>query len=470
MSCLPDEFLRLIESYNAPALAELSGALLTDPSVSVRFNPAKGATSLASLEPVPWCPDGAYLPERYPFAFDPLWHQGVYYVQDASSMFVSHVVDSILQRITLNRPVRLLDACAAPGGKTTAAISRLPLDATIVANEYVPARCAVLCENLAKWGYGDAAVTRGDTNRFRSHPEAFDIIIADVPCSGEGMMRKDPEAVAQWSLSLVEQCVKRQREIVDNLWDALAPGGFLIYSTCTFNRLENEEMVQYIVDSYQAESVELHVDPSWGIEAGVNTPHHCYRFIPGRVRGEGLFMALLRKPGTLPRQHDGSASSHGRKGAYKRRGAKGKQPSLDQSMLTVLRSWLNQEAEFHLEDDHIVALPEGSDPLIAKLGGGLRVATIKGRDLVPTQQLAMSRHLRTEGFPTADVDAATAIDYLRCRAITLPNATPRGIILLRYEGRPLGFVKNLGSRANNLYPKPWRILSQDADPFIFPKS
>ena len=242
---LPAQFLDIIRSYGSEAFEALPRALAEEPSVSVRFNRAKGFGPAPSADTVSWCPQGIYLPERPAFTFHPPLHQGAYYVQDASSMFLWHV----LSRLTADgRPVRYLDACAAPGGKTTVALDVLPQGSVVVANEYDGRRAGILRENLTKWGAPLHVVTSGDTARFSAYPSAFDIIAADVPCSGEGMMRKDPEAVSQWSPALVEQCVERQREIIANLWPALAPGGYMVYSTCTFNREENELMVSRLIE------------------------------------------------------------------------------------------------------------------------------------------------------------------------------------------------------------------------------
>ena len=267
-----------------------------NPSVAIRLNRAK-ATGLGvdGADRVPWCHEGFYLDRRGAFTFDPAFHQGLYYVQDPSSMIISEAV----RRLTADtqEPVAYLDACAAPGGKTTAAIDALPAGSLVVANEFVPARAAVLRDNIVKWGYPAAVVTQGDTSRFRKLSGMFDIVAADVPCSGEGMMRKDDEAVAQWSPALVNRCAELQREIVANLWPALAPGGYFIYSTCTFNRSEDEENLQWMIDELGAEPVDLGLPGEWMIAGGIGTDLPCYRFLPHRLRGEGLFMGVMRKPG-----------------------------------------------------------------------------------------------------------------------------------------------------------------------------
>ena len=451
---LPEEFIKLIESYRAPQLAGLGEALLTTPEVSVRINPLKSRRLAASADTrVPWCYEGVYLPERPRFTFSPELHQGVYYVQDASSMFINHVLKSLLDG---KGPVRYLDACAAPGGKTTAAISALPAGSTVGANEYVAARAAVLRENLAKWGYPPTTVTCGPVSRFGEQTGAYDVIAADVPCSGEGMMRKEAVAVEQWSPQLVEKCAALQREIVSELWPALAPGGLLIYSTCTFNRTENEEMVAYLVKQFGAESVEVPSAMAFpGIAGGIDTPYHCYRFIPGRTRGEGLFMAVLRKP-----DDDLPNCEPRRPKKNKARGEKGSKP--DMALKSVME-WIEgpaaEGAKCTREGDEIWIEPT-VHPLWRGVVPRLHAATVKGKDIIPSQHLALSRMLRREAMRECEVDARTAIDYLSCKAVALPDGTPRGIVLLTYGGEPLGFVKNLGGRANNLYPRQWRILTE----------
>ena len=248
-------------------------ALQTEPSVAVRVNRRK-AMPPATDDPVAWCRSGIYLDARRQFTFDPLLHSGCYYVQDASSMFISHV----LSQVAGNSPVAYLDLCAAPGGKTTAAIDALPDGSLVVANEIDSRRAQILRENVVKWGYPHCVVTNSDASRLGKLHEAFDIVAADMPCSGEGMMRKDDEAVAQWTPALVEQCAARQREIASDIWQALKPGGIFIYSTCTFNRFEDEENARFACQLMGGELLEER------------------HFLPGRDRGEGFYVAAIRKP------------------------------------------------------------------------------------------------------------------------------------------------------------------------------
>lgn len=461
---LPAEFIDMLDSLG---LGDAAGAISShEPEVSVRLNRAKPADTLpaGTSGVVGWCPDGHYLKERPSFTMDPRWHQGRYYVQEGASMFHGHVVRSLSAMTT--RPLAVLDACASPGGKTTAVIDALAAGSVVVANEYVPSRAAILRENVIKWGYPATIVTRGDTARFADMGPVFDLIIADVPCSGEGMMRKDSEAVAQWSRGLVEECAARQREIVDNLWEALRPGGVMIYSTCTFNRSEDEMMVHHLIDDLGGESVEIPVDESWGIigalddRGRIDPSIHCYRFVPGHTRGEGLFVSVIRKPG-----EPGDTGRHISAPKVKSKGkGKGKDKSLP--IPPVASSWLENPSGYSIyaTDDRVNAFPAEHIPLLSLvrqhidvIHEGIVIGNIKGRDLVPSQSLVMSRALASGAFPRVEVDLDTALRYLRGESPVLPDGTPRGFVLLTFTGSPLGMVKNLGNRSNSLYPTSWRI-------------
>lgn len=451
---LPEGFVEAVVSAHAP-LEVLRQSLLAPPDVSVRVNAAKGASVPAGAERVSWCPEGFYLTQREAFTFDPAMHQGLYYVQDASSMVMAHVARLLTRD---GRAVRWLDACAAPGGKTTAAISALPAGSMVVANEFDARRAAALMENVERWGHAATMVTTGDTSALRRLPGFFDIVAVDAPCSGEGMMRKEEAAVKQWSPALVGQCAALQREILENVWQALRPGGYLVYSTCTFNTSENEENVAYIAESLGGEPVDLGLDALPGVIGAVCGNAPCARFLPGNVRGEGLFMAVLRKPGdeaatVVPQRIVKSVAEPRIKGM------------LGAGLL---------DGEFiysALRDGSVVALPAAHAAAMTHVAATLRaampglvVATPKGRDLLPTYALAHATALRREAWSCVDVDAQAAVATLRgeplsSSACTALGDAPRGPVLLTYGGHPLAFANNLGNRANNLVPHNRRILS-----------
>ena len=369
---------------------------------------------------VPWCPEGYYLSGRPQFTFDPLFHAGCYYVQEAASMFITHIINwwkvergkrkentpatelalesNLFPLSTFHfPPISALDLCAAPGGKSTAMRTVLPEGSLLVSNEPIPTRAQVLLENITKWGWPDCIVTNNYPRDFRKAKTHFDIILCDVPCSGEGMFRKDPATISEWSQQNVEKCWRLQREIVADAWECLNPGGLLIYSTCTFNIKENEENVRWIIDTYDAEPIMIPTEPEWNITGslleGFDAP--VYRFIPGITRSEGLFVCALVKRGVRSVEC----------------GVRG----VECGVRNVLRQ--NQ----HLK---VISL------------------------LNPHSTLHETK---------VDLPYQDALRYLRGEALILPPDTPRGIVTVTYKGVPLGPVKNIGNRANNLYPKPWRI-------------
>lgn len=414
----------------------------SEPSVSVRVNERRGAQVPAGADRVPWCPQGFYCIDRPAFTFDVDHHAGMYYVQDASSMFIAHVIRNLV-----DAPVRYLDLCAAPGGKTTAAVQALPEGSLVVANEYVAGRARVLADNVMRWGSDNVVVTNAAPAALGRLTHHFDVVAADVPCSGEGMMRKDDEAVAQWSPALVEQCAARQRSILDDVWPALRPGGLMIYSTCTFNLAENEQMVNYLIEYFGAEPVAVPIQDEWHIAPAIDSPFPAYRFMPHLTRGEGLFMAVLRKP-------DEPAA----------RPAKARRDN-PVAMPAELRQWLMNAQDMMVtrRGDELHAIGKQWAPDLALLGNlnvlsaGVPLAVAKGKGWMPHQALAWNVAAQRGAWPVAEVDYPTALAYLRGEAVVID--APRGYVLLTHRGRHMGFVNNLGNRANNLYPKPLRILT-----------
>lgn len=289
---LPEDFVRMMhEQYDADTADSLCHALCdTEPEVSIRLNPRKGKTlSIENLdvEACPWCPDAYYLHERPAFTFDPLLHAGAYYVQEASSMYVSQL---LRHHFPISGPSSALDLCAAPGGKSTLLASLLPSGSILVSNEPMPKRAQVLAENMQKWtrtAEGEypvrSVVTQNYPTDFVEFTGSFDLLLTDVPCSGEGMFRKDEVAVQDWSLQNVDLCWRRQREILQGIWHVLKPGGLLIYSTCTFNHFEDEDNVRWICENLGGMLLEER------------------HFLPGRDRGEGFYCAAIQ---SVPRDEE----------------------------------------------------------------------------------------------------------------------------------------------------------------------
>ena len=388
-------------------------------SVSIRLNPFKtsGTTQIAnSFEPIPiaWCKEGFYLNVRPNFTFDPLFHAGAYYVQEASSMFLSHVL-----RHLVRKPIALLDLCAAPGGKTTCARTAIAEGSIVFSNEPINKRAQILAENVQKFGHSDVVVTNNYPGDYKKTKLAFDVIVADVPCSGEGMFRKDPQAIAEWSEQNVANCWQLQRTIIADIWDNLKPGGLLIYSTCTFNAHENEENIAWILNEYDAELLEVPTEKAWNITGSLienplkaGKPFPVYRFIPGFTQGEGLFMAIIKKGGTSTN--------------------------------------LKPNAE---------KLVAEANKKLKVMAHGVKQGTTKGKKIIPDHSLALSVNSDRSAFADVEIDYDTAIKYLRHEAIMLPANAPKGIVTLVYRSHAIGFANNLGNRANNLYPQEWRIKS-----------
>ena len=429
-------------------------AFESDSPSSVRINKEKTThltMSDESTEQVPWCEEGYYLKSRPSFTFDPLFHAGCYYVQEASSMFLAHVL-----REYVNEPVRMLDLCAAPGGKSTLARTCLPDGSLLVANEVMRNRVQILAENLMKWGHPDTVVTCNDPSDFAKLPHFFDVMLTDVPCSGEGMFRKDEGAIADWSEENVAVCWKRQRRILADAWPCLKPGGLLIYSTCTFNLEENELNVEWIANELGADILEVKINPEWQITGNLSGEKFpVYRFLPHRIKGEGLFMAVLRK-------HENDENIQSRKKD------KRKQPTEKIQNLKLVKEWLKSDKplDFKQYGNLVVASHATLQDDLSMIGKtlkvvyeGIPVGEVKGKDILPHHALAMSSILNRDSFPLVELTYDQAISYLRKEAIVLDSSVPKGMVLMTYRQTPLGFVKNIGNRANNLYPNEWRIRS-----------
>ena len=419
-------------------------------SVSVRCNPLKMAVPISG-RPVPWSPYGVMLESRPLFTLDPIFHAGAYYVQDSSSMFVGHVFRNVLSAIDrpVGRPLRVLDLCAAPGGKTTdlaASLRQVCGDQfLLVANEVMKARVGVLADNVALWGDPNVVVTSDDPSAFASLTGYFDIILADVPCSGEGMFRKDEQAQQQWSADNVALCEGRQKRILADVWPSLRKDGIMIYSTCTFNKYENDDNVAWMAQNLGAEIL-----PNDLKSEGVVVTQHGYSLVPGLVEGEGQYCASVKKTSD-PEFVEGRVRSNNEKTA--------KQPVLPSG----LDSFFSIRMDFALKGEMVTAVPGhlSSDVNMFRrnlhvIAAGCAVGTLKGKILVPDADMALSAFLSVDAFPRQEIDRKTALAYLHRDNVAFPGA-PTGYLLVCHQGLPLGFVKNLGNRCNSLHPQSRRI-------------
>lgn len=398
-------------------------AISQEPVVSIRRNTFK--TSTFGGEPVPWCSTGIYLPERPVFTLDPNFHAGAYYVQEASSMFLEQAVKA---SVDLSKPLRVLDLCGAPGGKSTHLLQLISNESLLISNEVIRSRASVLSENIQKWGKANVVVTNNDAKDFTALTGYFDLIVVDAPCSGEGLFRKDHAAVEEWSEENANLCALRQRRILSDVWPSLKENGVLIYCTCTYNEAENEDNLRWFSQQKDIEFIDIPMSP--GVEKTTG-----YRFLPHKVKGEGFFIAGMRKRSNEER-------------------TRLKPNNLKPSKLNP--DWLKGDFRYYELGDLLVAFNNEELLPLNIISRGVAVASITKNKLVPEHALALSIHLKEDSFPIIDFDKTRALKYLAKETIDATD-NERGFALVRYDGNNLGFVNRLGNRINNLYPANWRI-------------
>lgn len=450
---LPAKFVeRVLRELGPDEGGALCRALTGEPSVSVRLNAAKGLAA-PSGRPIGWSSGGYWLDARPSFTLDPDFHAGRYYVQEASSQFVGHIV-AACGGIGGGR---VLDLCAAPGGKTTLYSTLAGRGGLVVANEIVRNRAAVLADNVRKWGVGNVAVTVNDPSQVARLEGWFDAVAVDAPCSGEGMFRKSEEARTEWSEAGVALCAERQRGILREAWRALRPGGLLLYSTCTFNFTENEGVLRdfLVWAAGETEPAErIAVDPAWGVVCGAEGDFQTFRFYPHRVEGEGFFAAAVRKRAA---------------GGERRRVPRPQRDPLawaDRRAVQELERWVEEpEAmRFAAVGDTFYGYWQPQAEAVAMLSGVLNVIAsgvemgqlFKGV-LRPAHALALFTGLRRGAAAVCELPPEEALCYLR-RGEVAADRFAEGMNLVTADGAALGFAKRIGRRCNNLYPNSLRIL------------
>ncbi len=438
---LPAPFISEIKKLLKDDFTPFLEAMQENSPVSIRVNNKIELTP--SEEKVPWCNSGFYLSERPLFTADPLFHAGAYYVQEASSMFLQQALEKFVAKDSC-----VLDLSAAPGGKSTLISQFLNENGFLVSNEIIKSRAFILAENLIKWGNDNVLVSNNSPKDFGKILSFFDVVVVDAPCSGEGMFRKDAGAIDEWSIQNVLMCAERQRDILTDVWDSLKCGGVLIYSTCTFNRNENEENVAWIASELGADVLHLNTAAFPEIMVSENG----YRFFPHKTHGEGFFMAVLRKTSESP-----FPKISGKKNAVVSQ-------KLDAKTAELKNNLLNPETWEIISDNNIISAikkihKEKWETLKKNLRimhFGISLAEQKGKDFIPHISLALSKKLNLEGQNRVEVDKETAIQYLRKETVHFPEAE-KGYVLLTYKSLPIGWIKNIGNRSNNLYPSEWRI-------------
>jgi len=458
---LPEPLLQSLENvkgFNQEAFEAVhqSGEQIT----SIRINPKKevagyqlqvihGEQTVASnqqLATVPWCPYGFYLETRPSFTLDPSFHAGAYYVQEASSMFLW---EALKQTVGNTIQQKVLDLCAAPGGKSTL-LSTYFDDGLVVSNEVIKSRANILVENITKWGNDNVVVTNNDPQHFQQLPNFFDVIVVDAPCSGSGLFRRDPNAIDEWSENNVQLCGQRQQRILADVLPALKEGGILIYSTCSYSEAEDEEIADWLVEELGMESLPLVLQDDWNVIETISSKQkaHGYRFYPDKVKGEGFFIAAFKK--TIASEEK-----------------KLKEQSLtlpSKQELLVMQSFIQLPETYSIfkHSDYLKAMPQQWVQDVKNLSAhlyikkaGTDLGAVKGKDFVPQHELAVSS-LSLADMASIELSKEDALEYLRRKDVVVD--APRGWTLVKYNGLALGWIKVLPNRINNYYPQEWRVL------------
>ena len=445
----PLAFKNQMQHLLGPEYGVFETAYETKAPVSIRVNKNKFSAPIP-LSPILWSQMGFYLPERPVFTLDPLFHAGTYYVQEASSMFLEQ---AFLNHIDITAPLTVLDLCASPGGKSTHILSLLNKESLLVSNEVIKSRAYVLKENIQKWGYSNVVITQSDPERFGALTDFFDVMVVDAPCSGEGLFRRDPDAMKEWSPENVALCVARQQRILADTWNALKPGGILIYSTCTFNTKEDEENIDWLINDFGAETLAIPLHNDWGVtEVRSTLGGKGYKFFPHKTKGEGFFMAVIRK-------------KVGEENSAKYKKLKNPFAFLSRELEKEFKTWLKIDSNLKplLYGEQVLGLLENKVDEIVVLANhlhiiscGLELAEIKKKNNIPLPALALSIDLNHDQFPIVKLDYKEALLFLAKEnfEVDLPEGN---WILAAYKDVPLGWLKKINNRFNNYYPTDWRI-------------
>jgi 16S rRNA C967 or C1407 C5-methylase (RsmB/RsmF family) len=440
----PNEFEKQMKAtlgHDAPAFFM---ALDQEAVVSIRKHPLKGNIPYLNESPLPWCAGGYLLSERPVFTLDPHFHGGGYYVQEPSGMILHHV---FCQLVKEKNNLVVIDLCAAPGGKSCMMLDAMNYRGILLANEIHPQRYHILNENLEKWGYHNYISTQAPTHLLAQSGALADCVIVDAPCSGEGLFRKDAYAIEQWSEGLQEKCHLMQKDILLNAWELCKPGGHIVYSTCTYNPVENlrSPLITFPEGQYTCIAFPEVLEAGFVLRSDGN--FFGYQAYPHRLRGEGFFFSVIQKnPDQYTSVHTGK-----------------KQP-------------------FHFREDHNVPVEEycafdgckavTQDGVIFHVTHTPELFEMLHRSLhvpchvpayfqylknkyQPCHAMAMHTH-RVRDLQHIDLSKEEALSYLSREEIPPPNLH-RGYYVIRYDGTALGWVNHIGTRMNNMYPREYRI-------------
>ncbi|HQW12801.1 MAG TPA: hypothetical protein PLP06_11695 [Saprospiraceae bacterium] len=441
---LPPGFIARMQVQLGAKYDDFVHSLEQPPPVSLRLNPRKVSTaidfSLGSV--VPWHPDAYYLDERPSFTGDPVFHAGGYYVQEASSMILGHIVSAL--EITYRQGL-VIDLCAAPGGKSTDLLQVIPTEVTLISNEVISSRLGTLRQNLIRWGYPNVLVTGYPPANIAATGLKADLVVVDAPCSGEGLFRKDPQAVNHWTAALLQTCERRQVEILRSASEMVTEGGYLIYSTCTYNPGENLSMMENMGNEF--ECMEMDFPEEWSIQQVHQNGLIGYQFYPHRLRGEGFFISIFKRIKPLQVRYPFVA----RKVEWE---------GLSPTELSIIQSYFDTHTHHLVKvNNAIFALPADLSNVLThiKVKPLFELGSLIRNEFVPAHGSAMLSGLDLKS-DTIELTISQAIQYLRREPIVDLDVTNRGWYLVRYLGLNLGWIKNIGERINNYFPVDWRIM------------
>lgn len=453
---LPLEFRLQMEADLGNEAQAFFDSLSTDSPTSVRYNPNKQINSINYFDgssPVNWSSNAFYLEKRPSFTFDPFFHAGHYYVQEASSMFLE---EALKQCADLTESLRVLDLCAAPGGKSTHLSSLISDDSILISNEVIAARSSILVENLTRWGKPNVIVCNNDPEHFSALENCFDVVVIDAPCSGEGMFRKDKDAINEWNVNNVNVCSARQKRILHTASKLLRTNGIIIYSTCTFNTKEDVDPIEDLLAQGGWESLQLNITNFPGIVERTSTKEKQlfgYHFYPHKIKGEGFYLSVLRKT-----ESEESNWPKVMKNVN----------FTDKKTKNVLSEYIVTDGlDFIQHNQQTLAFPISlRNEMLGILNTSLRIkkfgvdlGQVIREELIPEHALAMSL-IPTKKFGTLELSKEQAIMYLQKKDFST-SSNSKGWHLMKYNNAILGFAKLMGNRMNNTYPKEWRIRSEE---------
>ena len=422
---IPEAFTIRMRQQLGDELSAFLCALEEPPLRGIRLNPLKmtdAADRYTGTERIPWADHAYYLREDTEAGVSVLHAAGAYYIQEPGAMIPASVLHA-------EPGEKILDLCAAPGGKSTQIGCAMMGCGLLVCNEPVPRRAQVLSGNIERMGLPNTIVTCELPDRLAGRwPDGFDAVLVDAPCSGEGMFRRDPDTRKEWSAEKAEGCAVRQRGILAAAAVLVRPGGRLVYSTCTYNPAENEENAHWFTDHFRAFHPEAFSLP------GIDAPEGMYTCYPHRLKGEGQFTALFRKegntPAILPVNHTLPAAGRGETELFK-----SVFPSFDRPT--------------HLFGKTLVSMPELPELKgIRTMRVGLHLGEVRGKTAIPDHAAAMC--FRAPDIQYTELGPDEAVSFVSGEVIP---GDAEGWTLMRYQGMNIGWGKGNGGMIKNHYPK-----------------